>query len=154
MKAKAVLFDRDGTLASVKFTKPTDEGHGWDDFNRSIVFDAVVPSVRSLLDICNQNESLDTILLSGRDGTYSREMLMWLNKNDLHVDKFFMRTPKDQRKDDVIKREIYEQKIEPFWDVILVVDDRESVCEMWSELGLPLIQVVDPGIIPSIAIEL
>lgn len=149
-KPKAVIFDRDGTLASVAFTKPDEEGHGWDDFNRSIAFDAVVPGVRALLDICNQ-APVDTILLSGRDGKYSWEMLTWLGKNGLHVDKFFMRTAGDQRKDDVIKREIYETLIAPFWDVILVVDDRESVCAMWRELGLPLIQVKDPGIVPPIA---
>lgn len=109
-----------------------------------------MPGVRALLEICNQ-APVDTILLSGRDGKYSWEMLTWLGKNGLHVDKFFMRTAGDQRKDDVIKREIYETLIAPFWDVILVVDDRESVCAMWRELGLPLIQVKDPGIVPPIA---
>lgn len=151
-KPRAVIFDRDGTLASVAFTKPDEEGHGWDDFNRSIAFDAVVPGVSVLLYLCNQTD-VDTILLSGRDGSYRREMEIWLAKNNLHVDKFFMRKPKDQRRDDVIKREIYETLIAPFWDVILVVDDRESVCAMWREIGLPLIQVKDPGIVPPIAAQ-
>ena len=37
------------------------------------------------------------------------------------------------------------------FDVRYVIDDRPQVCDIWRELGLRVMQVVDPGIEPPIA---
>ena len=52
--------------------------------------------------------------------------------------------------DSIVKQEIYDNFIKPFYDVILVVDDRESVVQMWRNNGLHVIQVIDPDITPNI----
>jgi hypothetical protein len=55
-----------------------------------------------------------------------------------------MRAAGDKRSDDIVKREIYEQKIAPWRTVVAVFDDRNKVVNMWRELGLLCLQVY-PG---------
>lgn len=53
----------------------------------------------------------------------------------------FMRTFQDQRPDDVVKAEIYEQYIAPYWHVPYVLDDRRRVVDMWRKRGLTVLDV-------------
>jgi hypothetical protein len=55
-----------------------------------------------------------------------------------------MRKHNDFRKDAIVKKEIYEEKIADHHDVLCVFDDRQLVVEMWRELGLTCMQVA-PG---------
>ena len=45
---------------------------------------------------------------------------------------------------------MFDQIIAPRFDVQFVVDDRQQVVDMWRSLGLRVVQVQDPGIMPSI----
>lgn len=56
--------------------------------------------------------------------------------------KLYMRKSNDFRKDAVIKEEIFESKIKDKYNVLLVLDDRTQVCELWRDkLGLTCFQV-------------
>lgn len=55
--------------------------------------------------------------------------------------KLLMRAKGDHRSDDVVKKEIWETKIKPWWDVVAVFDDRDKVVKMWRDLGLLCCQV-------------
>ena len=59
-----------------------------------------------------------------------------------------MRPAHDQRKDHVVKQEMFDRGIRPYFDVRFVVDDRPSVVEMWRANGLSVLAVTDPGIPP------
>lgn len=159
-KRPAIITDRDGTLASVAHVAPQDRSNfAWEQYNAAMPFDAVVPGVRSLLTWArNLYPDAIVIMTSGRaggdyPGDTRRRLLMeaWIRKHNLPVDALLMRKGGDQRKDSVVKREMFEQSIEPFFDALLVVDDRPQVCDLWRELDLPLVQVTDPGILPPIA---
>ena len=53
-----------------------------------------------------------------------------------------MRPQNDNRKDALIKRELFEQHILGQYYVELVVDDRQQVVDMWRRtLGLTCVQV-------------
>jgi len=54
-----------------------------------------------------------------------------------------MRATGDNRKDSIVKKEIYEGIIKPVFDVKFVLDDRNQVVEMWRSLGLTVLQVAD-----------
>ena len=54
-----------------------------------------------------------------------------------------MRQNSDRRPDDVIKAEIYETCIEPYYNVLYVFDDRDRVVKMWREKGLTCLQVAE-----------
>ena len=84
------------------------------------------------------------IFLSGRDETGREAAEKWLS---VHVEiprehwELKLRKKHDYRPDDVLKKEIYEKQIEPYYDVKLVLEDRDKVVKMWRDLGLLCCQV-------------
>jgi hypothetical protein len=53
-----------------------------------------------------------------------------------------MRAEKDNRKDSIIKRELFDKHIRDKYHVDFVLDDRDQVVRMWRrELGLTCLQV-------------
>ena len=67
----------------------------------------------------------------------------WLKQYSIPYDHIFLREDSDYRSDDIIKKEIYEQKIQPNWNIEVVLDDRNRVVKMWREIGLTCFQVND-----------
>jgi hypothetical protein len=122
------------------------EHKDWASFNAGIPFDPVVPRVYQRLTDARA-EGLSILITSGRQSHFANRA--WLHKHDVPFDYLYMRNSNDFRKDDVIKEEIYHSRIEPFFNVVEVWDDRPMVCDMWRRLGLNLIQVVDPELPPS-----
>jgi predicted kinase len=58
--------------------------------------------------------------------------------------ELFMRKNGDLRPDDIIKEEIFREKIEGRYIIKAVIDDRAKVCRMWHRIGLNLFRVGDP----------
>jgi hypothetical protein len=84
------------------------------------------------------------IFCSGREDDYRPQTVEFINK---HVDvqyELFMRKSGDQRKDSIIKGEIYDGNISPSYNVYLVLDDRNQVVDFWRSRGLTCWQV-NPG---------
>jgi len=52
-----------------------------------------------------------------------------------------MRSDGDYRADQVVKEELFRNQVEPKYDVIGVIDDRDKVVTMWRRLGLVCFQV-------------
>lgn len=160
MKRPAIITDRDGTLASVAHVAPQDQSNdSWNAYNAAMAFDAVVPSVLGTLEWARRTMPDVTIIMtSGRAGgdfpgdvRRRRQMEDWILKHQLPIDALLMRKGGDQRRDSIVKREMFEQSIEPQFDVLFAIDDRPQVCDLWRDLGIPLLQVTDPGILPPIA---
>lgn len=157
MKDDAVIFDRDGTLASVAYCAPTDNGaSSWRNYNSSLRFDAPIPVVAALLR--SIRPGIVRIMTSGRmegdwPGDRSRRFAMqdWIVKHHLPIDELHMRAGGDTRKDSIVKTEMFETLISPFYNVLYVVDDRPQVVQAWRELGLKVLQVQDPDIMPPIS---
>lgn len=84
------------------------------------------------------------IFLSGRERSCYTESEQWiLNNIDLNgIDyQLLLRNVGDYRPDNIIKKEMYENLIEPYYDVQLVLEDRDKVVKMWRDLGLLCCQV-------------
>jgi predicted kinase len=137
-KPNMVLVDIDGTLARMVGRSPFE----WDRVGEDEPISEVIDLVNTLRD-----SGAEIVFLSGRDGCCYDQTRAWL---ELHVGKWtreaylHMRAPDDMRKDSVVKEEIYRAKIEPFYNVWFVLDDRDQVVEMWRLLGLRCLQVA-PG---------
>lgn len=54
--------------------------------------------------------------------------------------ELIMRPEGDHRSDEIVKKEIWEKKIKPWFDVVAVFDDRDRVVKMWREEGLLCLQ--------------
>lgn len=136
MPTLAIICDIDGTLAHMSGRSPYDWARvGEDSSDRN-----VAEVVRRL-----NTSGLWIILFSGRDSSCRRETEDWLRANNIPYDDLYMRPQGDNRKDSIIKRELFEKWVEGIYDVLCVLDDRNQVVDMWrNELGLTCLQVA-PG---------
>ena len=138
-----VLVDIDGTLAHMTTRKRFGKlaAFSWKDVGE----DDVDPAVAFLTDALAETHRTKVVILSGRDSVCRPETEDWLDRNDIEYDALYMRSINDNRKDTIIKRELYETYIKGKYNVLAVIDDRPSVCRMWrDELGLKVLQVGDP----------
>ena len=104
--------------------------------------DRVHEHVASILD--NARVAVDIVLLSGREDTYRPETLRWLEANNIIWDELFMRKAGDQRRDSVVKLEIFNEHLR-HRNIFFAIDDRLRVAQVWHALGLPLCRVGDPA---------
>ncbi len=141
-KPKCILVDIDGTLAHMNGKRGAFE---WDKVGHDTVDEAVKFMVNAYHDV--DKEMVDeVILLSGRDGCCYTSTHKWLIDNGIWFDRLLMRYAGDMRKDTIVKEEIFWRNIADNYDVQFVIDDRPSVCRMWRDLGLKVMQVGNPYI--------
>jgi predicted kinase len=130
----ALIVDIDGTLAHMNGRSPYDWARvGEDELDHDVAdFVGVYGQVKKV------------IVMSGRDGSCRSETERWLDFHGIPFDGLYMRPEGDQRKDSVVKRELFEQHILGKYYPALVLDDRNQVVDMWrNELGLKVWQVAD-----------
>lgn len=130
---RAVIFDIDGTLAQMKDRGPYD----W----KRVGEDTLNIMVAAQYHIF-RNAGYKIIIFSGRDSCCRKETEKWLKENDIIPDHLDMRKRGDMRKDNIVKKEMFD-KIKDEYSVELVFDDRNSVVKMWRDLGLTVFQVAE-----------
>lgn len=136
----AVIFDVDGTLANCDhrqhFMEETPKN--WRGFNAAMAQDTLNISIGALYHIVAR-QGLTPIIVSGRSADFRRVTETWLhNALDINDQYFalFMRGFNDSRDDAIVKKEIYDTYIDPYFDTLFVVDDRPKVIRMWRAQGL------------------
>lgn len=133
--ASAVMVDIDGTTAIMCGRSPFDETRVHEDQpNR-----AVIAAVKAMYAAGNE-----VIFCSGRTDGCREATEKWLAEHvGVPFVGLYMRAGGDMRKDSVVKRELFDQHIRRFWDVVAVFDDRDQVVNMWRSLGLTVFQVAE-----------
>lgn len=132
-KPHAILCDIDGTLAHMGERSPYD----WHKVGTDNPDKIVIETLRKFNDRV-------VIIMSGRDAVCRPETVQWLAENRIPFHHLFMRAEGDMRKDNVVKRELFEQNVRDEFQVDLVLDDRNQVVDMWrNELGLKVFQVAE-----------
>ena len=149
---KAIICDIDGTL-SLKH-----DGRTWYDASTSDL-DNPNKSVLALLHFVQENNlqglrnglnrkhDCEIIFVSGRQEKDREPTQEFLEKYGFDGCPLFMRTTDDFRKDTIIKKELYEENVKGNYEILFVLDDRNSekcpVVDMWRGLGLTCFQVAD-----------
>jgi predicted kinase len=134
---RAIICDLDGTLAKIGDRSPydaslcdiTDVGN-----------EHVVQTVKLHYDV-----GYKIIFCSGRMNKDRDPTVRFIDKclpNMEYV--LLMRRDNDQRRDALVKEEIFNENIRGKYWVKLVIDDRISVCRLWHGMGLNLLRVGDP----------
>ena len=130
---KAILCDLDGTLALLNGRNPFDAS--------SCAADLLNEPVANVLRNYKQL-GYAIVLLSGREDVYREPTLRFLEQHGIVYDTLLMRAASDNRKDAIIKREIFEREIEGKYFIEFILDDRNQVVNMWrDDLKLPCFQV-------------
>lgn len=131
---KAVLFDIDGTLAD-------HNGRGAYDLD-NLKNDLPIQKVVDLLNFYKQDHKI--IIFSGREqglnGQYKLGTEMWLEKHGISYDLLKMRLHSDRRPDYLIKDEMI-RSVAKDYNIVLAVDDRQQVVDMYRLHGLEVFQV-------------
>jgi len=130
---KAVICDLDGTLSLL---------NGRDPYNAATCDnDLLNEPVATALKMAKQ-QGYQVILLSGREDKFREPTMRFLDKHQIGYDLLLMRTSNDFRKDNIIKRELFEGEIQGKYFVEFLLDDRNQVVDMWrKDLHLPCFQV-------------
>ena len=139
---KTVLFDIDGTLALVDHRRPLLEGDrpNWTAFFKAMGEDGVNEPVATLYRTLWDNPDYEVIVLSGRPDRYRKLTEQWFIWNKLPFEKILMRASTDNRPDDQVKCDfLYELKAQGK-EILFVVDDRQSVVDMWRDEGICCLQ--------------
>lgn len=141
-KSPCIIIDIDGTLANIDHRTHFVTGEGkkdWKSFFAAMSDDALNYPVWMMA----MGYSQKKILVSGRSEEYRTQTEEWLKKYHFTYDALFMRKQGDYREDSIVKEEIYREHIAPFYNVLIVLDDRDRVVKMWRSLGLHCWQVAD-----------
>lgn len=140
---RVIIVDIDGTVA---LKDRTDGARGWHEYHR-VYEDLPNYPVIEMVNALRSNQHAGIIFLSGRKDTCREQTRRWLadyvglwtRRVPLH-----MRAADDNRSDDIVKHELFDEHIRGRYHVVGVFDDRDRVVDMWRAIGLQVYQVA-PG---------
>jgi hypothetical protein len=130
----AIICDLDGTLALFGDRNPYDR-----DFENDKPNIPVVETVKRFY------PSHEIIFCSGRQEKVRAQTQEFIARVFGNKFKYtlFMRQTGDFRQDSIIKKEIYDNYIWGQYNILFILDDRQSVCKMWRSLGETVFQVAE-----------
>lgn len=127
---EAIICDIDGTLLIMGNRSPYDTEKSYLDTPN----DAVLKILK--------DTDLPILLVSGRKESDRSVTLDSLSKYKIPWSELHFRSDEDFRADSIVKKEIFEKEIRNRYNIKFVLDDRNSVVDMWRrELGLKCLQV-------------
>ncbi len=138
-----VLVDMDGTLADVRHRlhhiRQTGRKKDWKRFFAEMDADTPITDVVKWVRGLSPEHRI--MIVTGRPEKFRPNTIDWLKRFDITWNDIFMRRNGDHRPDYVVKKEILESLGEARERIVLVIDDRPSVCDMWRTEGLNCHQV-------------
>lgn len=138
---KAIICDLDGTLALPNGRNPYDASTCEQDLPNI----PVLETIKMFKDF-GQHE---IIFCSGREDKFMKKTENFIQEHFVNMGLdhrsyyLFMRKTGDQRKDHIIKKEIFDNNIRNKFNILFVLDDRNSVVKGWRDIGLTCYQVQD-----------
>lgn len=142
MKTNVIIFDIDGTLSNSKERAEkflAGDIKDWDSFYDNCDKDECIEPTCDICKVLAKN--IRIIYLTGRPESARGKTEIWLLKNNFSYKEMFMRKDGDHRPDYIVKKEIYETEIAPYFNVVAVFEDRQQCVDMWRELGITCYQV-------------
>jgi len=142
---RTAIFDLDGTLCNIehRLHHVRDGVRNWDAFFEGIPDDTVNQPVREIL-MALMASGNEIILCTGRPEKCRLKTVEWLNNNIVPFTALYMRPDNDTRPDHVVKAQILDGIKQDGFDPFVVIDDRQSVVDMWREQGLTCLQCAPP----------
>lgn len=135
----AIMVDIDGTLAHCGDRDIYDGSRAYlDTPDRAVTY-----LIKKLVDA---DWKLTVLFCSGRSDTHRDVTAQWIMEHTgVYVDEefLFMRKAGDDRKDSIVKLELFDEHIRDEYDVLFVLDDRQQVVDAWRSIGLKVFQVAE-----------
>lgn len=125
---QAIIVDLDGTLAHMNYKRGPFDWHKVD-------MDDVNEIVKEQINF-HHRKGRNIIILTGRDGAALDKTKEWLAFYEIPHSMILTREKNDNRKDTIVKKELYDNNIKGKYNVLCVYDDRLQVLDMWNKEGL------------------
>lgn len=134
----AIIVDLDGTVALHNGRSPYDYS--------KVTEDLLNLPVASVVELYRET-GYEILFTSGRPDSCRTDTKLWIKRHfgwrEGHQYRLFMRNAGDSRRDNVVKKELFDRHIRHSYQVEFVLDDRNQVVEMWRSLGLTCLQVAE-----------
>jgi len=142
---KWVIFDFDGTLSDARDRQHfvTNGNEDWDGFFAAVGDDAPIVEITEFYKNMANSDFYNVAIFTGRPERVKQQSENWLKKHNLPVVDIYCRKDDDKRHDLVAKREIYENFVADGREVAFIVEDRNSVVNMWREMGIVCLHCFD-----------
>jgi phosphatidate phosphatase PAH1 len=131
---KCIICDIDGTISLMN-------GRSIYDVD-SVHTDSLNIYVANLVATYKQI-GVEIIYITCRDISCYNQTKSWLQDKNLWCDnqKLYMRPKNENKSDNEVKLDLYNELIKDKYYVCFVLEDRDSVVKMWRDLGLLCLQV-------------
>jgi uncharacterized HAD superfamily protein len=139
----AAVFDLDGTLADDSHRKSFVSGEVkyFQKYYSLMDQDPRKGEIAEVLWLCKK-QGLAIIIVTGRPERYRDTTVKWLAENKIEYDLLEMRGDSDFRKAAVMKLEVLEKRINPFYKVRIAFDDNSEIINMFRLNGVEAVRVV------------
>lgn len=136
---KAVIVDLDGTLTDNRPRLHLAKEGKWDDFHAEGANDR--PN-RHVIDVINSlaMTGYQIIIFTGRPENFAKSTIEWLDAFKVTWHFMEMRRVGDYTPNEEMKRK-WHRAYSKDLSIMLAIDDMQKTCDMWRELGVPVMKV-------------
>ena len=142
MDKRIIIVDLDGTLSDYGHRVHLYKDKDYDAFNKAGIGDKPIENICNIVRRLHDEET-EIVIMTARDETCRKDTSKWLRLNDVPCDKLIMRPIGDNSSDPICKLKLFKENFNNK-DIWFVLEDRNSVVEMWRDEGLTCLQVA-PG---------
>lgn len=134
----SIIVDVDGTLCDVTSVRHyvTGESRNFAAFHEASRFCPTRPDVERAVRAAHA-AGIAVVIVTARDARFERTTRDFLARNDIPFDALFMRPWGDQRRDTIVKGEIFEAITSAGFRPIAAIDDRQDIAAVWESHGVP-----------------
>lgn len=141
---KIIGVDIDGTIANCnhRLHHIKNGNRNWDEFWKTIHLDEPIHDVIALVHAM-QAAGHPIFIITARNNEVRPETEAWLTANGITYDRFYCRQDGDQRKDEIVKREMIAEIRKEGFEFLFMLEDRAHNVKMFREQGVTCLQVAD-----------
>ncbi len=140
-KPKAIIIDLEGTLSDHSHRVIHYNFKDYDKYNSGFKDDPVNYDFVRLLENEQTDEDLIIIMVTAKSEIYKNDVDFWLRDNGItFISEIHYRDPGDKSPSVEVKR-LYLEALKERFAIVHAYDDREDICEMYRNNGMPCTQV-------------
>ena len=146
-KRKVIMVDLEDTLTDTSHRIKVKEFADLNIWNSQLVDDPIRMKIAEV--VASLSVGFDVVISTAKPMKYRDIAIEWMKKNlPFNIQRVMFRQQGDMRNSPELKMEHY-RKVSQDQEVILAIDDRKDVCDMYESMGIPAFHCPNPKKDPS-----